>query len=226
MGNDDEDREYDEAPLTPRCGYCENPLFSKRAGAEYCGRRCKELAAAKRRRGRARVTKLRAKYPLADLSLAELHERATPPRPAVNEDQGDDAGHYDDEDDEYRHEQPGAWSDLWRLNEAIETIQARYEAALAPFRAQLRRNPGVRPTGLVELERQRDDEIAAMIRAHEHADDLDRARRHEPRRLNEAYERQRERAALQALSNDLPGRSRRYQAPEYHGRATADIWRW
>ena len=153
-------------------------------------------------------------------------------RPVVNEDQGDEAGHV--ADDGYPHEDqgdeadegPGAWSDAWRLHEAIERAQRRYERRIQPNRAQMHRNPGVRPAGLVALERQRDDEINAMIREYNRRAELDRAHRNEPRRLNEAHERQTERAALQALASDLPGASRRYAPPAWAGRATGDVWRW
>jgi hypothetical protein len=67
MGNEHEADDYDEAPLTPRCEYCGRPMLGQRKGAMYCGRRCKELAYAKRRRERERVTELRTKYPDADL---------------------------------------------------------------------------------------------------------------------------------------------------------------
>jgi hypothetical protein len=227
MGNDDE---YDELAPVRRCGYCKTPMLDQRKGAIYCDRRCKELAAKKRRTSRARVDALREKYPVADLSLEELYARAAPPR-HVNGDQGDEAGHLDD--DGYPHEDqgdeaasgPGAWSDIWRLQEAIERANRRYERRMQPYLVQMKRNPGVRPVGLVALERQRDDEIARMVRAHDHASQLSRARLNEAKRINEAHERQRERDALRALAQDLPGGSRRYEAP-HAGRATGDIWRW
>jgi hypothetical protein len=154
-------------------------------------------------------------------------------RPLVAQDDdenvSDGAGHPDNEADGYRNEAdegPGAWSDAWRLHEAIEGVQRRYERRVQPYQAQLRRNPGVRPPGLVALEQQRDDEIDAMIREHNRRAELDRATRNAPRRINEAHERQTERAALQALAQDLPGASRRYTTPASAGRATGDIWRW
>jgi hypothetical protein len=79
---------------------------------------------------------------------------------------------------------------------------------------------------MARLETERDQEIARMTRAHEHVRALDYAARNESRRLVLAAERQRERAALQAFASDLPGSSRRYQVPGYHGRATGDIWNW
>jgi hypothetical protein len=212
--NDDEADEYDGLAPVRRCGYCQEPMLDQRKGAVYCDRRCKELAAKKRRTDRARVDALREKYPVADLSLEELYAHATPPR-HVNEDQGDEADNG-----------PGAWSDIWRLQEAMERVQRRYERRMQSYLVQLKRNPGVRPVGLVTLERQRDDEIARMVRAHDRASQLGRARLSEPRRINEAHERQRERDALRALAQDLPGGSRRYEAPQHAGRATSDIWSW
>jgi hypothetical protein len=189
-------------------------MLDRRKEAVYCDRRCKELAREKRRRGRARVDALRAKYPDADISLADDDEH-----------QGDEAGmHHADEG--HADEGPGTWSSAWRLHEAIERVQRRYDRRMQPYRAQLRRNPGVRPQGLVELERQRDDEIDAMIRDHNRVADADRAERSEPRRLNKARERQAQRAALQALAQELSGASRRYTPPTSAGRATGDIWRW
>jgi hypothetical protein len=229
MGNADEADDYDQAPPTPRCGYCREPMIDQHRGQMYCGRRCKELAREKRKRDRARVDALREKYPAADFSLEELYARAILPRPAVSEDHGDEAGHLDDEDDEYRHEAdegPGAWSDAWRLQEAIERMQRRYERRIQPYLVQLKRNPGVRPPGLVELERERDEEIARIVRKYSDEADLYRARRNEPKRINEAHERRGERASLQALAQDLPGASRRYTPATSAGRATDDIWRW
>lgn len=226
MGNADEADECDEAAPTPRCGYCGEPMLDQRKGAVYCDRRCKELAREKRKRDRARVDALREKYPVADLSLEELHARATPPR-HVNEDQDDeDNQFYPHEDQGDAADGPGAWSDIWRLQEAIERVHWRYERRMQPYLVQMKRNPGVRPTDLVALERERDDEIAEMIRAHDHASQIGRARLHEARRINEAHERQRECAALAAMAQDLPGGSRRYEAPYASGRATHDIWRW
>lgn len=224
MGNNDEAGQYDEATLTPRCGYCRTPMLDQRRGATYCGRRCKELAREKRKRDRERVTNLRSKYPDADLSLEELYARATPPRHVGNEDQGDEDSRLDADEDQ-GDSGPGAWSDLWRLQEAEQAIRARYEALAAPYLVQIKRNPGVRPKGLVELERQRDDEVAEMIRAHDRASQLGRARINEAKRINEAHERQRERDALRALANDLPGRAHRYEVPNA-GRATGDVWNW
>ena len=150
MGNDNEADEHDEGAPTPLCGYCRTPLVGMSDQATYCNRRCKERAREKRKRGRARVEILRAKYP----SLEDLYARAMQARPVVNDDvsdddQDDEAGHLDDKDDGYHEadEGPGAWSDAWRLHEAVERAQRRYERAMQPYRAQMHRNPGVRPAG-------------------------------------------------------------------------------
>jgi predicted nucleic acid-binding Zn ribbon protein len=216
--------EQDNAP-TPTCALCGDPFWPEQAGQRYCSSRHRETA--RKRRQRSRNGREQLLVPLGT-PLTDLYARATPPR-LVNGDQGDDAGHLDDDEHAYSHEAdngPGAWSDIWRLQEAIEAVHQRYERRVQPYLAQLKRNPGVRPSGLVGLERQRDDEIAAVLREHDQDAEVGRARRNEPKRINEAHERQRERAALQALAQDLPGGSRRYEAPQHAGRATGDIWRW
>jgi hypothetical protein len=160
--------------------------------------------------------------------LEDLFARATPPR-HVNEDQDDGSGHHDDEGGHVHKADhgPGAWSDIWRLHEAEQAIRARYERPIQPYLATLKRNPGVRPAGLVALERERDHEIAEMNRAHDHAAQVSRAHRNKAKRINEAHDRQREGDALRPLGNDLPGGPRRYEAPQqYTGRATQDLWHW
>jgi hypothetical protein len=218
MVNDHEANEAHEDGLTPHCGYCGNPLIGQRPDALYCSRTCKQKASAKRRRTRERVDTYRASYPDAS------HAWDGPP------DDDNDHEHQDQDDDGqstllYLYGHSGDFLDRRKVQEAIDAIDARYERLMAPFRAQLRRNAGVRLPGLVALERERDDEISRMVREYERADELNRARRDEPRRLNEAHERQTERAALQALGNQLPGRARRTQAPNV-GRATRDVWHW
>lgn len=203
-------------------------MLGQRRGAVYCGRRCKELAREKRRRGLTRVTDLRAKYPDVARTLAELHDRATPPVPRTDTSDVDDDV-YGVDDDPYPDEAgqgTSVRSAAWRLHEAEERIRARYQHLAQPYLTQLTRNPGVRPQGLVELERQRDAEIRALHREHDHQADLDQARRNEPRRITEAHTRQQAQAALAELAQDLPGLSNRYAHSEWMGRATGDIWRW
>lgn len=232
------DGEYDEdgehAPVQ-RCAHCGHPMLSKRRGAIYCGRRCKELARAKRQRDHARVTTLRAKYPQADLSLMELHERATPPVPRaalhdVDEVDEDVDEPYPGDDGAYLGV-PGqgtgnsTWDQFQQLSSAEDAIRRRYARLMAPYEAQLRHNIGVRPTALVDLERARDRELRALHREHDHQAEVSRASRNEPRRVAEAHERQMERAVLRELSQDLRGGSRRSETPS-PGRATGDIWNW
>jgi predicted nucleic acid-binding Zn ribbon protein len=205
---------------SPRCALCGDPFWPEQAGQRYCSSRHRE--AAKKRRQRSRSDWEQLLVP-SGTTLTELYTRATPPRHAVADD-----GHPDDEDNEhgYSDDGPGTWSDAWRLSEAVEAIRARYERLARPYLAQLRRNPGVRPAGLVELEQRCHDETAEMIRAHDHATQAGRARRHKPQRIMDAHERQAEQRAVQALASDLPGGSRRYEAPQYTGRVTRDLWRW
>lgn len=206
---------------TPRCGRCGDPFWPEQAGQKYCSTRCRETA--RKRRQRSRTDREQLLVPRGT-TLTELYTRAAPPRPAVADD-----GHSDEvQADErvYADDGPGTWSDAWRLNEAVEAIRARYDRLAQPYLQQLKRNPGVRPPALVRLEQQCDDEIRALIRAHEHAADTDRAYRNEAKRLNEAHERQMEQRALEALASDLPGGSRRYQPPEHHGRPTHTVWDW
>jgi len=210
---------------TPTCALCGDPFWPEQAGQRYCSPRHRETASKRRQRSRSNRAQLLVHQ---GTSLTELYERTAPPR-VVHEDQADDTGHPDDDEDGYSHEAddgPGTWSSAWRLHEAEQAIRARYERRMRPFLVQLHRNPGVRPAGLVRLERERDQELAEMIRAHARRAELDRATRNAPRRLNEAHERQNEQAALSALAQDLPGGSRRYTPPERPGRATNDIWRW
>jgi predicted nucleic acid-binding Zn ribbon protein len=205
--------ERDDTP-TPTCALCGDPFWLEQAGQKYCSSRHRETASKRRQRSRRDRGELLVPWGTA---LTEVYAKASPPRPAIADDG------YPDHDEDQGDDGPGAWSSAWRLHEAEQAIRARYERLMQPYLVQLRRNPGVRPPGLVALERQRDDEIAEMIRAHDHAAQVGRAQRNEAKRINEAHDRQRERDALRALAQDLPGGSRRYEVPR---RATHDIWRW
>jgi hypothetical protein len=95
--------------LTPRCGYCGTPLVGMHSQAQYCNRRCKELAREKRRRERERVDAYRAKYPEVARSLRTF-------------DDAQGAGHDDDnggpgEDDALPTDPRYMW----------ESIASRYE---------------------------------------------------------------------------------------------------
>ena len=79
MRNDQGGEEYAEHPPVRRCGHCGAPLLSQRRRAKYCDRRCKELAREARKRASDRLITLRGNHPFADVSLAELHDKAGPP---------------------------------------------------------------------------------------------------------------------------------------------------
>jgi hypothetical protein len=193
------------------CLECGVALDSRRKDAKWCCDAHRKRYTRRESRKDAQRQKYLSGHP--DASLDDFYAFGDP-------------GTWDNEDQDHEDHEPGnSWDDMWRVHEAIDAVERRYERRMKPYLSQQRRNPGVRLPGLVALERQRDQEIDAMIRAHELADELGRARRDEPRRLNEAHERQRERVALQALGNQLPGRARRTQAPNI-GRATRDVWRW
>jgi hypothetical protein len=200
------------------CLRCGQPLKGYRADAKWCSDACRKRFT----RREARLDRQRQKYLSGhpDVSLDDVLLTMDPDtwrRPGHDDDQD----HGDQDDDQG----PGnSWSGMWRVHEAAEVVRASYERQMAPYRRTQARNPGVKLPGLVALERERDDEISRMVRAHDHADEAGRAKRYEPRRINEARERQRERVALQALGNALPGN--RYQRPAYTGRATHDLWRW
>jgi hypothetical protein len=201
-----------EDGLTPRCGYCGSPMIGQRADSQYCTRTCKQKARAKRRRRDARVDRYRTAYPdAADTWDGPGHDYA----------QGDNAGLPDDNEAD---NEPDTFSHLLRLHEAEQDIRARYERLMKPYLAQQRRNPGVRLPEIVALERERDRELAGLANT---GDELDQASRREPQRINETRERQKNRAALQALGNDRYGsRPGRLRQPEFHGRSTTEIWRW
>ena len=198
-----------------QCLECGRSLDDYRADAKWCSDAHRKRYARRENRKEAQRQKYLSGHP--DVSLDELYARIDP---ASWHKTGDDAGQDDNDQGD-----GNSWSDMWRVHEAIGAVERRYERLMKPYAAQQRRNAGVRLPGLAALERERDQEIDAMIRAHELADELDRASRDEPRRINEAHERQMNREALQALGNALPGRARRYEAPNI-GRATHDVWRW
>jgi hypothetical protein len=194
-----------------RCLECGAALDSRRNDAKWCSDAHRKRYARRESRKEAQRQKYLSGHP--DVPLDDFYALLEP-------------GTWDNEDQD--HEPGNSWDDMWKLQEAIDAVEGRYERLMKPYAAQQRRNAGVRLSGLVALERERDREIDAMIRAHELADELGRASRDEPRRINEAHERQREGVALQALGNARPSRARyegRTQTPNI-GRATRDVWRW
>ncbi len=220
--NEHDSNEAHEDGLTPRCGYCGSPMIGQRADSQYCTRTCKQKARAKRRRRDARVDSYRTAYPDA----AEAWDG--PPDDDIDQEHQDQDGNEADNgwpDLWHRHEadnEPGTFGHLLRLHEAEQDIRAQYERRMEPYRAQLRRNHGVRPSGLVAIERERDRELAGLANTGDVLTNTSRAT--EPRRINEARERHSERTALQALGNALPGN--RSGHVSYRGRDTHDVWAW
>jgi ABC-type nitrate/sulfonate/bicarbonate transport system substrate-binding protein len=130
---------------------------------------------------------------------------------------------WDDED-----EQETPWNDTMRVQQAVEKIRAGYEARARPLRAIQRRNGGVRLPALVELERERDAEVQALLRAHQQAAAYARAAREQAsgRAQIRAQERQRGQQSLAAFARELPGGSRRYGSPIETGRSVWETWVW
>jgi uncharacterized Zn finger protein (UPF0148 family) len=228
--NDDHTEDYPQEPPTRCCGHCGTPLFSKRRGARYCDRRCKELAREARKRASQRLTVLRRKHPLANASLNDLYEQSRWAPGHVDDDESKLENY---EFDDHVDDGPGipwktddaTFNDRMALAAAIEAITAKYDLLLRPYRDQVRRNTGVKPVAMARLEAARDGAIRDLIRKHDRALDLEHAARDEPRMIARAAGRQLEQAALAALARDLPGRSRRYEVAQ-PGRDTRDIAAW
>lgn len=222
---------------------CEGPNCSRelppgsRVDQQFCSQGCRLRAFRQRRR----LDKLRSNSPetakaLADeMSLTELAARRRGHRPdhwadieAGRVDPGliEHTDHHDlvalaDDD-------PGdlAWSDTYRVQQAVEKIENHYRKLARPLLAQQARNGGVRLPGLVKLEQECADKIDAIVKAHERAQALDRAARRQPATVATAHERQLEQAALRSLAADLPGRRHRHAEPEPAGRDVRSTWSW
>lgn len=227
------------------CGYCGRPLpADARRNRRFCSRAHKREALRQRRKREEVHARLVTRSPrYADATLTELHDNARPPQHwrdvgagHVDEDLAEFSDYPDisqDEDDEDAGSAPDPWrqaDDAWRermaFTDAVEQIRARYAAAARPYEATLKRNPGVKPAGMARLEQERDAAIRDLMRSRQRAEAYERAAREAPQRAVHAAERQQEQAALNAFGNDLQGRSRRYQPPEFHGRGTRDIAVW
>jgi hypothetical protein len=226
--NDDNGQEHTEAPPVRRCGYCGEPLLHQRRGAKFCSREHKELARQRRQRAGEALTRLRGRHPLAD--SADLREFSD----EIDLDDQDEDGHQDEDQgivagdsapDPWA-ERNAAFRERMQITEAAEEIRARYEHLLEPFRQSLKRNPGVRPVAMARLEQERDEKIRELRIRQQRAEALETAARMAPQRAVQAAERQLEQAALHAFGRDLPGGSRRYQAPQWSGRPTDDIAVW
>lgn len=199
------------------CRECGQSLESFRKGTIYCSSACRQRYTRHEKRKESDISSYLIENP--EVSLEDLYRQVDPstwhkPRELVDEYEDQGPGHISNH-----------WDDMQRVQDAIHAVEMRYERRLEPYQEQLRRNPGVRPAGMVALERACDQEIDDLIAAYERADELGRAARSEPARLMQAHERKSEQAALQAFGNDRPGR-RHTRTPEYHGRATRDLFRW
>ena len=227
---------------------CQHDGRRKPAQARFCSTTCASRAKKANYRKRKRRGLFAARHPEeAELlestdstSLAELHERAG--RPAHWDDPETEFSDEFDLPHEHQDDDQGIYSgdsapDPWQtrneafaaqqaLTDAVEQVRARYERLLAPYRETMRRNIGVKPVAMARLEQQRDAEIRDLERNQQRAEALDHAARMAPHRAAQAAERQQEQAALNAFSRDLMGGSRRYQPPEWNGRATGDIAVW
>ena len=207
----------DDYTPTPRCANpaCGSPFLPEQDGQKYCSPRCRE--AMKKRRQRFR---LRRGEQLVPPGTSEPDHWADIEAGRVDPDLAEHTDTYD-----VGLNDPGdvAWSDAYRVQMAVERIEARYRELARPLLTVQRRNGGVRLPKLVELETECADKIDAILRAHEHAQELGRAVRREPGRVAHAQERQDGIRAMQSLAADLPGGHRRH-APVDGARATSDVF--
>ena len=209
----------------------------KRQDTRWCSRSCENKA-----RRSARLLGIPvADYPVSgkllpeggpETTLTELDARRRAHQPA--QDPGEDLREYTDwgelpedhEDDpgEIYDEAATSWSDRYKVEQALDKLRARYEEMARPYLQQLRRNPGVKPQALVELETEFGRVQDEILRGYERAQALDRAARNEPGRRARAQEHQDGIRAMQDFSRDL-GRGGRYQSgPESSSRATPDVF--
>ena len=218
--------EYAETPPVRRCGHCGTPLISQRKRARYCDRRCKELAREARKRAGDRLAALREKHPLADATLAELHERARPglvqgdedfvvPAEVIPDEFGMTDGLLDDEPN-------AAWSMRLKLEAETTAIRARYAAEIQHWQSVYRRNPGPAPK-LTEITRKMQAEIREVERRYylQEARELAAADHASGRAQARAQERQRELVNMRDFGRDIRGA--RFE-PVQVSRPTSDIF--
>jgi hypothetical protein len=190
-----------------------------------------------------------AVHPETDLSLVELHERASAPQHWAEAGRADEdlleySDYHDlahlDEDHPYQDDEPDIHAggqrapDPWqqrqeaeaKLRAAIDSINADFDRRAQKYLMQQKLNPGPMRPELAALLRERDSKVRDLTRAHQHAQALEWAARDQPWRIATAHERQVEQAAARAFALDL-GKGRFLGAdPEPAGRATADIAIW
>lgn len=164
---DTEHHEYLETPLTPRCGWCGQPLLGQRAGAKYCDRAHKNSARRTRKARNEQVATLRDKHPLpvdADASLLELHKRAGgPPKdwrddPRSFSDYGELPDDFEiaaqiDTESVYEDERDAQFHAMAQVDAAEQTPRRNWFG----LKRQYSRNPGVE---LPEIAQERIDRYA------------------------------------------------------------------
>lgn len=225
MRNDSGGQKHPETPLTRRCGYCGDPLFSQRKGAKYCSRDHKELARAARKRASDRLTTLRGRHPLAALGLREFGD-GTGAFGADDEGPGDETGIYEDSAPDPGRESDERYRRNLAFSAAVAAIDAEYEARAQKYAQLQKRNPGPLRPELAALARERDRKVQELTRAHQHAEALEWAARDQPLNLVSAQERADGQAAARAFAADL-GRGRYLPSgPGQAGRPTQVIAVW
>jgi len=217
------------------CDYCGRPLPpGTRSNQRYCGRTHKRQARRQAKRAHELHEKLVTRYPpYGDASLSELDARRREHRPdhwahlearRTDPDLAEYTDIHDVPDDD-----PGdvAWSDQYRVQQAIERIEAEYRALARPLLAQQRRNPGVRLPALVQLELEAERKVSEIVKAHQRAMALERAARRHPATVATAHERALEQAAARSFARDRYGSRHAGRAePEPAGRPTSGLADW
>jgi hypothetical protein len=211
MRNEPGEQDYSETPPVRRCGHCGEPMLSQRKRARYCGRRCKELAREARKRASERLTTLRRNHPFADVSLAELHERARPPQHRAGDDLLEysdryDAGVYDDDGLDDDEDQVLVVDDQGaRIRSMLDDADPRTpRETRALWRTYGRRHGTEHPDQTTDrVERQQAAERAAGARRDANTGALVQSR-HDPRTTGSVAHRGTESRRLNLRHADLP----------------------
>jgi hypothetical protein len=139
----------------------------------------------------------------------------------------DDLGQPSLWDDDDTDEDPAPWNDALRVQQQLQQIRAKFEARARPLRAIQKRNGGVRLPTLVELERECERQVQALLKARQQEVAYARAAREQASGMTQARaaDRQRGQANLDALARDLRG-GRYAPDPQPAGRSVHDAWIW